>query len=96
MLLFLLVLVSLPALAIRKKDTGGSGNGFFLNCDGGSGVCAYLGAHGTVTLTGADQSGNAVTVTIYLYDWGYYPCGNTSCKPVINSAVLDITLTGTD
>lgn len=95
-LLFLLVLVSLPALAIRKKDTGGSGNGSFLNCDGGSGVCAYLGAHGTVTLTGADQSGNAVTVTIYLYDWGYYPCGNTSCKPVINSAVLDITLTGTD
>jgi hypothetical protein len=44
------------------------------------------------------MSGNPVTVTITLYDWGFYQCSGHSCqkKPHINHAVLDVVLTGTD
>jgi uncharacterized repeat protein (TIGR03803 family) len=88
-------LASLPIAAVRRPDTGNSANGSFGNCNGG-GTCAYLGAQGTATLSGIDQGGHAVTVAITLYNWGHYPCGTTSCTPVVNSTVLDVVLTGTD
>ena len=93
--LFLLILASLPLFAGRRGDTSNSQDGTFGNCFSNSGVCAFLGDKGTLTLTGTDKSGNAVTATINLYDWGFYPCGDHSCNPVVNSSVLDLTLTGT-
>ena len=96
-LVFLLMLASLPAFAARRGDTGTSQNGSFGGCGEGS-TCVYLGLQNTATLSGKDQSGNTVTVTIDLYDWGYYPCGDSQgeCQSVTNAAVLDVTLTGTD
>jgi hypothetical protein len=96
----LLILASLPVFAIRRPDTGTSKDGLFSNCPAtpGGGTCPYLGNEGTATLSGTDASGNAITVTITLYNWGSYPCTQNSCQttPVINSAVLDVTLTGSD
>jgi hypothetical protein len=75
-------------------------NGLFDNCPASPqrSTCPYLGNEGTATLNGTDASGNSVTVTITLYNWGKYVCTQSSCQanPVINSAVLDVTLTGTD
>jgi uncharacterized repeat protein (TIGR03803 family) len=101
-LVVFLVVASLPSFAVAGKrgDVGASQDGLFDNCppDPNNGVCPFLQAEGTATLTGKDMSGNTVTVAINLYDWGYYPCAEQSCqkKPVINFAVLDVTLTGTD
>lgn len=100
-LVFFLILASLPLFAARKRgDVGNSQDGFFSNCppDPNGGVCAFAQAQGVATLPGIDKSGNPVTVTINLYDWGFYPCTRDSCqsKPLINFAVLDVVLTGTD
>ena len=100
-LLFFLILALLPVYAVNKRgDIGNSQDGFFSNCppEPGGGVCAFAQAQGAATLTGTDKSGNPVTVTINLYDWGFYPCTQDSCeaKPLINFAVLDVVLTGTD
>ena len=97
-----IILLSLPLLAIRRGDTGSSKDGLLSNCPPtvgyANGVCPVLNPKGTAVLSGKDQSGNAVTVTITLYDWGYYPCSATSCQkqPIINYAILDVVLTGTD
>jgi hypothetical protein len=97
---FLFILVSLPLFAIRRADTGTSKNGLFGSCPAkpNGNTCPYLGNEGTATLNGTDASGNTVTVTITLYNWGKYVCTQSSCQPnpVINSAVLDLTLTGSD
>src|SRR5580704_13628265 len=98
-LAFLFVLVSLPVFAIRRSDTGTSSNGLFSNCPAtpGGSTCPFVSSEGTATLSGTDASGNAVTVTINIYDWGFYPCSNTKCQsPVINHSILDVILTGTD
>ncbi len=103
-LVFFLVVAALPSFAAigKRGDIGASQDGLFGNCpptpDYNNGVCPVLNPGGTATLTGIDQSGDAVTVTINLYDWGYYPCSKTSCQknPTINYAVLDVVLTGTD
>jgi len=87
--------VSLPLLANRRPDTGNSSNGTFSNC-GNGGTCAALSDQGTATFTGTDQSGNAVTVTITLYNWGFYPCGRTTCNPNMNRSIIDVILAGTD
>jgi uncharacterized repeat protein (TIGR03803 family) len=102
-LVLFLILASLPLFARSRGDTGSSQNGLFGNCpavppaEGGSGVCPFLNFDGTATLTGTDTYGNPVTVTISLYDWGYYPCTEYWCQsePLINYAVLDLVLTGT-
>jgi|HubBroStandDraft_4_1064222.scaffolds.fasta_scaffold07033_2 uncharacterized repeat protein (TIGR03803 family) len=95
-----LILASLPLFARSRGDTGSSQNGLFGNCPPTlvSGTCPFLNFDGTTTLTGTDISGNPVTVTISLYDWGYYPCTESWCQsePLINYAVLDLVLTGTD
>lgn len=97
---FFLIFASLPMFAIRRADVGASQNGLLDNCPPtpNGGVCAVLNAEGTATLPGTDASGNPVTVTITLYDWGYYPCSAQSChkEPTINYAVLDVVLSGTD
>jgi uncharacterized repeat protein (TIGR03803 family) len=103
-LVLFLILASLPLFARSRGDTGSSQNGLFANCpavppaEGGSGVCPFLNFDGTATLTGTDTYGNPVTVTISLYDWGYYPCTEYWCQsePLINYAVLDLVLTGTE
>jgi uncharacterized repeat protein (TIGR03803 family) len=103
-LVFFIILAALPLFAVRRGDVGASQNGLFGNCpalapaEGGSGVCPFLNFDGTATLTGTDTYGNPVTVTISLYDWGYYPCTYYWCQsePLINYAVLDVVLTGTD
>ncbi len=103
-LVLFLILASLPLFARSRGDTGSSQNGLFGNCpavppaEGGSGVCPFLNFDGTATLTGTDTYGNPVTVTISLYDWGYYPCTEYWCQsePLINYAVLDLVLTGTE
>ena len=97
-----LILASLPLFASlgKRGDVGASQDGLFSNCPaspGGDGVCPALSPQGTVTLSGTDMSGNPVTVTIALYDWGYYPCSPNSCQylSLINYAVLDVSLVGT-
>jgi uncharacterized repeat protein (TIGR03803 family) len=96
-LVFLFILTALPVFAIRRGDTGTSQNGSFSSCQTvpNPGTCPFVNAEGAATLTGTDGSGNAVTVTISLYNWGYYPCSNEVCTPTINFAVLDVKLTGT-
>jgi Bacterial Ig-like domain (group 3) len=90
----------LPLMANRRPDTGNSSNGSFSNCPAkpGGGVCAALSTQGTFTLKGTDQSDNPVTVTITVYNWGFYPCTLTACKsePEFNSSVIDVVLTGSD
>jgi uncharacterized repeat protein (TIGR03803 family) len=100
-LVFFIILAALPLFARSRGDTGSSQNGLFGSCPpkGGGNICPYLNAQGTAVLTGIDTSGNPVTVTITLYDWGYYPCSLTKkCpknpKPLINYSVLDVVLTG--
>lgn len=101
-IVFFFLLSSLPLLAARKTDTSSSRNGQFGNCppDPTKGPCPVLNAQGTVPLSGTDAGGNAVKVTINLYDWGFFPCDPVAqtCQssPTINSAVLDVVLTGTD
>jgi hypothetical protein len=99
-IVFLAIVASLPSFAIRRGDTGSSQNGFLTNCPPSpqNGVCEVANNEGTATLTGTDMSGNPVTVTITLYDWGKYPCSQKSCQknPVINHSVLDVVLTGSD
>ena len=95
-LAFVFILASLPIFAIRRPDIPTSENGIVGNCGaGGTGTCPFVGSEGTATLSGTDTSGNAVTVTINLYNFGYYPCPDT-CQPspVIQSAVLDVILRG--
>jgi uncharacterized repeat protein (TIGR03803 family) len=94
-LVAVLAMASLPVFAGRRSGAQSSENGGFRNCGTGN-TCPFIGSRGTAILAGTDKSGNAVTVTVDLYDWGVYPCGdNTKCKPVVNAAVLDVTLTGT-
>jgi hypothetical protein len=99
-LVFFLILASLPLFARSRGDVGASQNGFLSNCPPapGGGTCAVLNPQGTATLNGTDKSGNPVTVTITLYDWGFYKCSTKTCqaKPTINHAVLDVVLTGSD
>jgi uncharacterized repeat protein (TIGR03803 family) len=94
---FCLILASLPLFAAPKRgDVGSSQNGFFANCPPGSGggVCPYVKARGNAVLTGTDMGGNSVTVTVHLYDWGYYPCTPKCTKPIANFSVLDVVLEG--
>jgi hypothetical protein len=99
-LVFFLVLLALPVFAVRRGDVGASQNGFTDNCPASRdvGVCEVINNEGTATLPGKDANGNPVTVTITLYNWGFYKCSGTSChkQPTINHAVLDVVLTGTD
>lgn len=99
LLFFFVLIASAPLFGARKPDTQSSGNGLFFNCPPtpGGPTCPVLNSQGAVTLSGTDAGGNAVSVTISLYDWGFYPCTTKSCQPaVINSAVLDVVLTGSD
>jgi hypothetical protein len=99
-LVFFFLLSSPPLFAIRKGDVGSSANGQFGNCPATpeGGPCPVLNSQGSIPLAGTDASGNSVTVTIYLYDWGFFPCNQNSCQPLpnITNAVLDVVLTGTD
>jgi uncharacterized repeat protein (TIGR03803 family) len=100
-LIVFVILASLPLFASvgKRGDVGASQDGLFANCPATpeNGVCPVLNPQGTVTLSGTDMSGNPVTVTIALYDWGFYPCSPNSCQyvPLINRAVLDVSLIGT-
>src|ERR1700689_3939693 len=95
-LVFLFFFSSLPLFAVRKPDTGSSQNGFFGNC-GHDATCPAMITEGVATLSGTDASGNSVTVTVNLYNWGQYPCEKmTGCNPTINYAVLAVTLAETD
>jgi hypothetical protein len=97
-LVFLIILVSVPLFAIRRADTASSQNGFFDSCltIPNPGTCPFVEAEGTASLNGTDATGNPVTVTIGLYNWGSYPCLNEKCTPKIDFSVLDVTLAGTD
>jgi hypothetical protein len=99
-LVLFFILASLPMFAGRRGDVGASADGFVSNCPPipGNGVCAVINPQGTATLNGTDMSGNPVTVTISLYDWGDYHCSGHSCQkqPQITNAVLDLVLQGTD
>jgi hypothetical protein len=90
----------LPLFASRRPDPQSSQNGQFGNCPANpeNGPCPVLNPQGSATLTGTDASGNAVTVTISLFDWGKYVCSPTTCDPTptITNAVLDVILTVND
>lgn len=96
------ILASLPLVAVKRPDVLASQNGFVTNCPprpgNPDGVCGALVPEGTATLTGTDMSGNPVTVTIQLYNWGSYKCSKHACdaKPTITNTVIDVQLAGTD
>lgn len=92
------LLASLPLFGVRRPDVPNSQNGASGNCGSNSGgPCLALSNVGTAMLSGMDKSGNPVTVTIGLFDWGIYPCGNTTkCNPEYNLTVFDVTFVSPD